>query len=55
MSDLRTPSDEWVVEYDENSVAWLVNIARPDIREALQHGHIVVLKTGLYHPLAATQ
>jgi len=29
---------DYVVEYDENSVAWLVNIDRPDERVPIEHG-----------------
>ena len=30
-----------VVEYDENSVAWLVCVERPDLRVPLEHGAIL--------------
>ena len=29
---------DWVVEYDENSVAWLVSIQDSSVRRPLEHG-----------------
>lgn len=33
--------EKWVIEYDENSVAHLVSVIRPDIRRPLEHGQII--------------
>lgn len=33
--------DEWVVEYDENSIAWIVSRTHPDVRRALAHGRSI--------------
>ena len=32
---------QWIVEYDENSIAWIVSVSHPDVRYPLAHGRSV--------------